>query len=53
MTPTEIAWLDAYHGRVRRAVSPLVEPIVRRWLVQATRRVGSSEVEGEAEAAST
>jgi Xaa-Pro aminopeptidase len=37
----EIAWLDTYHARVRREISPLVEPSVRRWLRQATRRVGA------------
>ena len=41
MTPAEIAWLDSYHAQVRQLVSPLVEPIVRRWLAQATRRVGT------------
>ena len=41
MTPAEIAWLDGYHAQVRQLVSPLVEPIVRRWLAQATRRVGT------------
>ena len=41
MTADEITWLDAYHARVRKTVSPLVEPLVRRWLVTATRRVGT------------
>ena len=41
MTAGEIAWLDAYHAGVRRAVSPLVEPTVRRWLNQATRKVAT------------
>ena len=41
MTPAEIAWLDGYHAQVRQLVSPLVEPIVRGWLAQATRRVGT------------
>ena len=36
----EVAWLDRYHARVRKAVSPLVEPVVRRWLAAATRRIG-------------
>jgi Xaa-Pro aminopeptidase len=36
----EIAWLNAYHARVRREISPLVEPMVRRWLHGATRRIG-------------
>ncbi len=35
----EIAWLNAYHARVRRALSPLIEPEVRRWLAAATRRI--------------
>ncbi len=35
----EIAWLNAYHARVRKALSPLVEPAVRRWLAAATRRI--------------
>jgi Xaa-Pro aminopeptidase len=35
----EIAWLDAYHARVRKEISPLVEPAVRRWLTEATARI--------------
>jgi Xaa-Pro aminopeptidase len=38
----EIAWLNAYHLRVRNALSPLVEPAVRRWLTAATRPIGSN-----------
>ncbi|MGB6326713.1 MAG: M24 family metallopeptidase C-terminal domain-containing protein, partial [Methylocella sp.] len=37
----EIAWLNAYHARVWREISPLVEPRVRRWLHGATRRIGA------------
>ncbi len=37
----EIAWIDAYHQRVRKEISPLVEPGVRRWLQAATRRIGT------------
>jgi Xaa-Pro aminopeptidase len=37
---TEIAWLDAYHARVRRELSPLVDLATRAWLKQATRRIG-------------
>jgi Xaa-Pro aminopeptidase len=33
----EIAWIDAYHTRVRQKISPLVTPEVRRWLHLATR----------------
>jgi Xaa-Pro aminopeptidase len=36
----ESAWLNAYHARVRREISPLVEPGARRWLHAATRRIG-------------
>ena len=43
LTTDETAWLDSYHARVRKAVSPLVEPVVRRWLTAATRRVGSGD----------
>jgi Xaa-Pro aminopeptidase len=35
----EAAWLNAYHARVRREISPLVEPPVRRWLQEATKRI--------------
>ena len=35
----EIAWLNAYHARVREQISPLVEAGVRRWLQAATRRI--------------
>ncbi len=35
----EIAWLNAYHARVREQISPLVEPAARRWLQAATRRI--------------
>jgi Xaa-Pro aminopeptidase len=33
----EIAWLNAYHARVRKALSPHVEPALRLWLARATR----------------
>ena len=35
----EIAWLDTYHARVRKAISPYVEPEVRKWLKTATRAI--------------
>jgi Xaa-Pro aminopeptidase len=35
----EIAWLNAYHARVRRALSPQVEPTLRTWLRRATRPI--------------
>ena len=34
----EIKWIDAYHGRVRKILSPLVDTATRRWLNEATRR---------------
>jgi Xaa-Pro aminopeptidase len=35
----EIAWLNAYHARVRKALSPQVEPALRAWLARATRPI--------------
>ena len=32
----ERAWLDAYHARVRKALSPLVDAKTRAWLKRAT-----------------
>ncbi len=37
MTAGEIAWLDAYHSRVRAALSPLVGEATRAWLASATK----------------
>ena len=37
----EVAWLDAYHAKVRATVSPHVNRKTRSWLVQATRRLAS------------
>jgi Xaa-Pro aminopeptidase len=36
MTPAEIAWLDAYHVRVRDAIAPLLDTQARAWLIAAT-----------------
>src|SRR5215472_802641 len=36
MTREEIAWLDAYHARVRREIGPLVDAETRTWLTTAT-----------------
>jgi Xaa-Pro aminopeptidase len=33
----EIAWLDAYHSRVRETLTPLVDPETARWLAAATQ----------------
>jgi Xaa-Pro aminopeptidase len=35
----EIAWLDAYHARVRKTLSPRVDAATRSWLAKATRRL--------------
>jgi Xaa-Pro aminopeptidase len=36
MTGGEIAWLDAYHARVRNALAPLLDAQDRDWLIAAT-----------------
>jgi Xaa-Pro aminopeptidase len=36
----EIAWLDAYHARVREVISPLVDRDTAEWLKQATAPLG-------------
>jgi Xaa-Pro aminopeptidase len=33
----EVAWVDAYHARVRETLGPLVDPETRTWLAEATR----------------
>jgi Xaa-Pro aminopeptidase len=43
MDPDEIAWLDDYHARVRRVLSPLVDAPTRRWLALATRRLAAAK----------
>ena len=35
----EIAWLDDYHARVRKALSPRVDASTKAWLAKATRRL--------------
>ncbi|MGE3245551.1 MAG: aminopeptidase P family protein [Beijerinckiaceae bacterium] len=40
MTREELRWLDAYHARVRKELSPLVDAETRKWLAQATRGLG-------------
>jgi Xaa-Pro aminopeptidase len=36
LTNHESVWLDAYHGKVRAALSPLVDPPTKAWLDRAT-----------------
>jgi Xaa-Pro aminopeptidase len=40
MSREEIAWLDAYHAETRAKLSPLVDPATRKWLGEATQRLG-------------
>ena len=39
MDADEIAWLDDYHARVRKTLSPRVDSSTRAWLAKATRRL--------------
>ncbi|MBK5962358.1 X-Pro aminopeptidase [Rhodoplanes elegans] len=41
MSADEIAWLDAYHARVRETLSPALDTTTRDWLAQATRPVAA------------
>ncbi len=36
LTGEEIAWLDAYHARVREEIAPLLDTKAREWLISAT-----------------
>jgi Xaa-Pro aminopeptidase len=37
LTAAETAWLNAYHGRVRAALSPFLDRETARWLGEVTR----------------
>jgi Xaa-Pro aminopeptidase len=37
LTSAETAWLNAYHGRVRAAISPFLDRDTARWLGEVTR----------------
>jgi Xaa-Pro aminopeptidase len=39
MSDAEIDWLNAYHARVRKTLSPLVDAKTRKWLREATRAI--------------
>jgi Xaa-Pro aminopeptidase len=45
MDAEEIAWLNDYHARVRKVLSPRVDSSTRRWLAKATRRVARTSRE--------
>ena len=34
LTPREKAWIDGYHARIRRVISPLVDPDTAAWLAR-------------------
>jgi Xaa-Pro aminopeptidase len=36
LTREEVAWIDGYHGSVRAALTPLLEPPTKAWLDRAT-----------------
>ena len=39
LTPEETRWLNAYHARVRKELSPHLDAPTRKWLAGATRRL--------------
>jgi Xaa-Pro aminopeptidase len=39
LSPAETEWLNAYHGRVRETLAPLVDAEIADWLEQATQPV--------------
>jgi Xaa-Pro aminopeptidase len=39
LTADEVAWLNAYHKRVRETIAPLVDAKTAKWLEEATRAV--------------
>lgn len=39
MTEDEVAWLDAYHARVRETIGPALDSTARNWLDAATRPI--------------
>ncbi len=43
MDADEIAWLDDYHARVRKVLSPRVDPSTRQWLAKATQRLAAAK----------
>jgi Xaa-Pro aminopeptidase len=39
LTDDEVAWLNAYHARVRDSLTPLVDSPTASWLADATRAI--------------
>ena len=46
MDADEIAWLNGYHARVRKTLTPLVDASTRSWLAKATRRLAAAMAKG-------
>ncbi len=44
LSRAELAWLNAYHARVRKALAPLVTPATRKWLAGATKAISIKPV---------
>jgi Xaa-Pro aminopeptidase len=42
MTADDLAWLDAYHARVRESLMPLVDEKTAAWLARATAPLGAA-----------
>jgi len=40
LSRAELAWLDQYHARVRKLVSPGLDAATKKWLADATRPLG-------------
>ncbi len=40
LSEDEVAWVDAYHARVRETIGPLVDEATAAWLAEATRPLG-------------
>ena len=39
LSAAELAWLNAYHARVRKVLSPLADQSARAWLKAATAKL--------------
>jgi Xaa-Pro aminopeptidase len=42
LTKDEIAWLDAYHARVRETLTPQLDAATAQFLAAATRPIGTA-----------
>ena len=53
LTREEIAWIDAYHARVRETLSPLVDDKTRAWLEDATQPIPPLRGRADSDAAAS